>query len=361
MSTARLSRRSIWSCLGVALLVTVAAATVLGLEVRQISAQGPPDQGPRVSNVFVPTHGSAEVLVGQMDGQAFAQIAADPLMRHPVADYYGDRDAAAYRAARPLLGWAGWAAAAGGKGETIAWAMLAVTAVSIGALAFVVSLMVVAGGGPAAAGLLVLALPGVLADLRYPGLSEPLAFSLALGGLLCWRRDRRAVAVLLLCLAALARETTILFAAALALDLLWRRRPIREALPLALPVVTYGAWCLVVLARVGQLPSGSTQLGLPLVGLLHAVPRWGPAEWLSALALLVGAVVIARRGRADDRWLLGVHLGFASLMTPIVWTWWWAFSRLTLPVILLAGVLHLTTRAARPMVEVPHAAAAPVG
>ena len=338
-STRRTPGGKLGPCIAVALAAMAVAAGILGLELHQ-AATVPASHARPVSNVFVPMHGAAETLVSQMDGLAFAQIADDPTFEHVVHDYYGDRHAAAYRSARPVTGWAGWILAGGGGGKRIAWAMVAISVLSIGTLAFVVAATGVSAGASAQSGLVVLVLPGVLASLRYPGLSEPLAFTLAFGALLLWRRNLRWPAVALFAVAALTRETTLLFCVGLAVEQAWLRRPLRRSIPLAVPVATYGIWCLVVRALVGELPSGSGQLTAPGLGLLHALPQWNAMEWVTAAGLLVSVVAAARFGDLTTRCLLVVHVAFVLCMGQVVWAYWWAFSRVTLPVFILGWLAH---------------------
>ena len=332
------------SARGLATVLTVAVLIVLLAQVflTPPAPWGGIDDNPGAWN---PPRSRAELLVAKMDGHTFAQVASDPTMRHTVEDYGGDPENAAYRSARPLLGWVEWVASAGGRRALLAPAILALTAVWLGMLLLATDGLARALGAnrvPLLA--LVALLPVSVAAIAYPGIADPLATSLALFALTAWFRDRRLLAVLLFCLAALTRETTILVALGLGLAELWRTRRLTGLWGLFLPPAVYLAWTAVVHGRIGAWPSDYSQIDGPFVGFGQGFPHWHPAEWTVALVLVASAVVLWRSGQAWMRAILLVHLGFFVFMNYQVWWVWLGFGRVgsILPVL---AYVALVTRA----------------
>lgn len=288
------------------------------------------------TTVFEEQRSRVEVVVAQMDGQAFAQHAADPTMSDLPAGYEGYRDQAAYRAARPVQGWVNWLASLGGRRVLLAPAMLAVGVLAIGALPLAASAVARAMHRDLRAPELILLAPACVAFLRWPGLCEPLAAVLVLTGLARWLRQDRAVAVLLFSIAALTRETSLLVPLGVALSVMASTRRLRPCLPLAVPALVYAGWALVVRWRVGTFPTGSAQMGLPLVGLFRTVPHWRLFEVLVFLALCGCSWMVWCSGDRVLRGILVAHLAFLACLGPLVWWYWWGFGRVILPLFVLA-------------------------
>jgi len=149
-------------------------------------------------------------------------------------------------------------------------------------------------------------------------LSEPLAYALAAFGAVCWLVERRAAGVALLALAALARETTLLFVAGLALAELARRRW-SPAAGLAAALIPMLAWQLYLRAVLGTMPVASVS-GWPLVPgerifeMLSLEPGRVSAllfVGLPTLALTPLALWWVVRAPHDPlRWLVAVHCVF---------------------------------------------------
>ena len=129
------------------------------------------------------------------------------------------------------------------------------------------------------------------AALAFPtviGTSEPLAFGLGFAGLALAARSRLAWAAVALALAGLARETALVFAVALALDLLLDRR-IRAAVAVALgSMAPFVAWNALLQSRVTAPPAESTDL----FGFLHLPPLDAVDVAVSgaAVVLMVAAI-----------------------------------------------------------------------
>lgn len=298
------------------------------------------------------------VVVG--DGQAFAALAQDPALRRP--EVFFTDDLAAYRAQRPLLGYAAWALSAG-QPRWVEPALLVMAIVGAGLLAMAAGLLLEDRGHNARLGALLELTPGVVASIT--GLvPEPLGFALALLGLWAYWRDRLVAAVVLLALAALTRETMLLVPAVLAVGVLrwrsgrsWRsghsghaglgaRRWDRLAALAAVPAV-WAIWVVVVRARFGAWPwSGrSDRFTAPFVGFVQSLPdmRW-PVVTLGCAAVAVAlAVVCARRLRQDP--LAPIALAYAVFGTVLsvpMWHRWDGFGRVLIPVYVLGGIVVMT-------------------
>lgn len=325
-STPRPARRA-------AVVVSVLAGLWLCLSIATVPAGL---AGERGSHLFSEPRSRAESLILPMDGKFFADLGGDPTMARLVDSNGGQREVAAYRGSRPVQGWANWLVSLGGQRSLLAPAMLAIGVVALALLPLAVDAVARALGREVRLGELVLAAPATLAFLRWPGVCEPLAAALVLWGLARWLGGHRTAAVALFCVAALTRETTLLVPAGLALATMARTRRLGPALPLLAPVAAYAAWIGVVRLRVGALPLGSDTTGLPFVGLVRSLPAWGVGEVLAAAALVACGVAIWRSGVPVLRWILAVHVAFIACMGQVVWSFWWAFGRVMLPLFLLA-------------------------
>jgi hypothetical protein len=167
------------------------------------------------------------------DGQQFYVIASTFPDERAAAPYV---DNVRYRARRilfPLL------ASAFPAGAPTVWAMLAISLLSVGLAAVAAGRLARRVGGPVWLGLAVALTPALLIGVRA-SLGDALAFSLALWGVVLWRRHL-GWAVLLFALAALTRETTLVVPAAC--FLLGTRK---QRLALVIPFAVYGAWSLTV-------------------------------------------------------------------------------------------------------------------
>ena len=283
----------------------------------------------------------AETLIDGMDGQAYGQIAVDPAMTHAAAEFGSPADAA-YREARPAYAWVAFAAAVGGGPAPIAAALLVLSVLSVAMLAAATGALARRVGRPAMVGALVALVPGAAITVFAPGGAEAFGCALVIAGLVLWLDRRYAGAIALLSVAALTRETLLLFPLVLAGWELWSRRG-RLAGRLVIPFAVYGAWIVVVYSRVGALPSTAAggRLDWPLVGLFRAIAYWSPMSIKVALGIVALALVaIARFRHPVLRLLLVAHLALATLLGELVWTSWKDFSRVLLPVAIL-GIVAL--------------------
>lgn len=313
--------------------------------------------GRTVAATYDPPDQVVELYFNQGDGQLFAHQAQDPFLQHPGAIRGGAQEEA-YRLQRPLYGWVGWVAS-GGRPDAVAWALIAVTILSVALLAAVAALASRSRGRSPLWGLAILAAPGVAADLLRCG-PEVLGAALVGAGILAWtRRERRSwLAVGCFALACLARETLVLVPLTLAAVDWWSSRPPgatwegaarRARTPLVASVVPYLAWVLLLRVGLGAWPRGNVDGRLSMVpfgGLASALPHMDGEELLALALVLLPALAALLKGRdVRLRALVAAHLLLAALLGEAVWVSWLDFSRVLLPLSLVA-LLALVTRPA---------------
>ncbi len=274
------------------------------------------------------------------DGQFYAALARDPLLRRPSVFLVGRLDMA-YRAQRPLLAWLGWALS-GGQGRLVGWALLAVNVVAASVASLFLSRVARRFGRPWWVGVAGLLIPG--AALAVSDSTSEVVGLACLAIALCWWMDgewRRAIVPF--ALAGLAHEAFLVAPLALAIAP-WRGDERRRMVALA--VVPALAWMVVVRLRVGvwSAAASRTRLGLPLSGLVHSVGHWGPTDF-AVFAGFVLCMGLAARLPRDFAWVALAYLVFAILLGPNVWQHWTGFARVLLPGFAL--VLVATPTAAR--------------
>ncbi len=165
--------------------------------------------------------------------------------------------------------------------------------------------------------------PGVFMAVRL-STNEALAYGLIIGALWLTVRERLRAAAILLALAALAKETALLGAAAVVLHLLLQRRW-RSAISLAIiAAVPFVAWQLALIAWLGTAGVGS---GGALATSFEIIPYAGVWRIGTEGGLLVFLV-------------LGVLLALPAAVLPSLWGLWrsahdWHAGRCDLPACLL--------------------------
>lgn len=300
---------------------------------------GADQQAPVVRGAFVTDydgrelHDGLEILIVQSDGQAFATLARDPLLKRPQS--FTEPGEAAYRAQRPLLSYLAWAGSLGQPGWVPpALAVIAVLGTGL-AVAGAGALIENRGRSPWF-GLVVLLLPGTPAALQHFG-PEPLVLGLLLFALTLWERDHHELAAVLFVLAALGRETALLVPLVLGLHALCQRRW-HDTRLLGLAPLALGAWWVILQLRVGSWPTegGEGRLGMPLDGLFEAADgRWEQSTQTELLFLALGILIVlattivARRSALTAIVLL--HAGFATMMGERVWGRLEFYGRVLLP------------------------------
>jgi hypothetical protein len=311
-----------------------------------------------LSSMYSPPRDRVQAAFDLGDGQLYAGMATDPLVRH-AAMVRGGRSEEAYRYQRPAYAWLGWMLSAGRRGA-VQWALLALTMASVVALVTVLARALESRGQDPFAALAVLVAPGVLANLMWIG-PEALGTTLVLIGVLRILRDdggrgliERVDPLAVMCFAgaALCRESMLLVPATLALVALCHRRWASTA-KLALAAVPYLTWVLVLRWRVGSWPVGSVPGRLspvPLAGLVRSLSSPSPVAACLAVATIAVGVIGAVVSREPLlRWLIVAHLTFGVFMGTAVWSNFDGFGRVLLPMLtfgILAAVPALAERPA---------------
>jgi hypothetical protein len=292
------------------------------------------------------------------DGQWFFYIAHDPLLR--ASDPESFLDLPAYRYARilyPLLAWM----LALGQPAALPWSLLAV------------NLLAVLGGAVACSDLLrqlggsrwlVLAYafsPPILIGVTAM-LAEPTSFALVAAGLALALRSRHRTAGVVLALAVLAREPSLLVPLGLGLYALGRwdwKRGAAYVLPLALPI----GWHVWIWARLGALPSAQspTNFGVPFGGAYYRfglllgwhepmlgepVPSTNVVAEAAIVAVSAAIVVVGLTKILERRdafaWLLWLQAALALGTGPLVWADLYSYGRVLGLLYFMYGLMLLT-------------------
>ncbi len=338
----------------VTLGLLVGAVVFAGLVARAQTLEIAPSPGEFYAPAFRSETSGPGAVLNAHDGQAFGSLALDPLLSRP-DDWGGGNAEMAYRAARPLLGWLVMLTSFG-SATAVEWSLLAWTAIGIAMMAAGAVLLAGHWGRESDWVPLLVFLPGVAGLVLFGGLSDGLATGLALLGLAWWLEGRDRWAIVALCLAALAKETTLVVPLAL---LLSARRG--RVLRLLVPFGVYAAWCGAVWLRLGAFPTDARagRLGLPPGNLATALGSWSWVQVLGAVTVVVLAAVAWRRAPCREvRWLVVLSMLFAATMGPVVLRAW-DFTRLLLPVTVVGACLlarrtaEVTTGRPRPPADAP--------
>jgi hypothetical protein len=268
------------------------------------------------------------------DGQFFFYLAQDPLLTGKAARRDEQTsphiDQVGYRYQRimlPVLGWlASW-----GHPRVLEWTLPLINlAAVLGSGLLLARFLASRGRSPWWALVYMLSIPVAIGVVR--DLSDPLAVSFLVAGVVWWLEGRTLPAVVALAACPLTREVYIIPVATIALIELIRGR--RAALPWLVPVAVFAAWQVYVrLALEASVTKGVDQpSAVPLVGAarkLREVLRtdWiGGANWevlflalmlLTPLYLLVRSLGLLRRlrtlGERPSRDQLVFVVGFAAV------------------------------------------------
>jgi hypothetical protein len=315
------------------------------------------------SSMYSPPHDRIQAAFDLGDGQVYAGMSTDPLVRRS-GMVRGPAGEQAYRYQRPAYGWLGWALS-GGRRAAVEWALLALTMASVVALVTVLGRALERRGQDPAAALILLAAPGIFANLMWIG-PEALGTTLVLIGVLRVMRDdagRGAVdrvdpaAVMCFAMAALCHESMLLVPATLAIVALSHRRW-ASTCTLSLAAVPYVAWVVTLRWRIGAWPVGSEpgRVSLvPLLGLIRSLSNPSPlAVCLGLATIVLGVVAVAVSREPLLRWLIVAHLAFGLFMGEAVWGEFDGFGRVLLPMTafaVLAVVPAVAARGAEPLLS----------
>lgn len=259
------------------------------------------------------------------DGQFAYQIARDPL------NGWTKTDVPAYRYQRMVYPLAARVLALGHV-ELIPWALIVINLAALAAGTFITEKILAHYGANRWYALAFGLNAGMLMGARLD-LTEPLAYALAQAGVLLLLKNRSGRAALALALAALTKETTLMFAAGAMLAYAAQREGWR-AIKLGVVVVTpFVIWQLILRGWFGQFGVGS---GGALATPFEIVPLrglWSIAAMDGRVFALIAAVALplavipaliglwrtigdARRRRCDlPMWLLFINAA-VMLFTP---------------------------------------------
>lgn len=313
------------------------------------------------------------------DGQLYWIQAHDPLLlrrstiaslAHAYPGYFLQRPA--YPALAFLL--------ALGQASVLPWSMLVINVICLLALTAAVSRWAVARGRSPWWGAVIGLMPGVLMPVLRD-LSDVLAITAMLGGLLAWRVNRRWTAAGLLSIAVLAREPMTLAVVAITLEVLagwWsaRHQPgaigdaVRRSWPTTvLPALLFAGWQIYIHIAVQRVGVGAAQLGAsPVPSLtgyagelrtIFAAPLNRYSLWdLSHLGLMAAASVTAvvRLRHGVSAMSVSAVL-FAAVLVVIVFGDPWGETRYSAP-LFGALVLSALERRSRPVLILSCAVAA---
>ncbi len=325
-----------------------------------------------------PPAGTPIVSPDGYDGQLYWIQAHDPLLlyratiahlAHAYPGYFLQRPA--YPALAFLL--------SGGQASALPWSMLAINVICLLGLTAAVSRWAVAHGRSAWWGAVIGLTPGLLMPMLRD-LSDVLAVTTMLGGLLAWRLNRRWTAAGLLSIAVLAREPMTLAVVAITVEVLaqgWSarhepgtvRRAVRRSWPtIVMPTLAFAGWQIYIHIAVQQAGIGAAQLGASPVpslagyaGELHtifAAPLSAYSLWdLVYLGMMAIASIIAFvRLRQGITAPAVAAVLFAAVLMVIVFGDPWGETRYSAP---LFGALLLSglERRSRPLVALCSAVA----
>ncbi|MGN6693606.1 MAG: hypothetical protein ACTHN0_05465 [Aquihabitans sp.] len=303
-----------WAAMGLLLLVALTA-----VDVHQRGADNPlaliqPGQEGPSPELFARDFPDDELPndVG-LDGQQYYAIARNPLHLDETAS---NLDFPRYRYQRPLLPFTAWLLHPSGGGTPLVLALVAVSFAGIAILALASGGLSMALRGPPWVAGLVPLLPGAYWSLRVT-VSDGLALGLALAAIVLSARDRRVWAVVVGCLAVLAKEPVILILLGWSIS----RRTRRDALLTAVPAAVIVAWMACLRLLLPADVDRPQDIGLPLAGLVRAWRDvWAPGRERLAMACIVTglglavAALVLRGLRHPLGWPIAVQLAFLVVM-----------------------------------------------
>ena len=295
------------------------------------------------------------------DGQFYLRLALNPFTR---ADYeYGIRlDNPPYRQQRILYPLFGWVLSVGNP-SAAPIALIAVNYVSICVLAWIGARLAMSLGRSPGWGLFLPLYPGFVVSLARD-LTEPLAICFVGTALLALLSKRHVIASVLLCAAALTRETTILvpvcFLIRSSLGIFGRfRAGPTTVYVFAIPLVVFGLWQAYLWRQWGELPlvAGGQNLAAPLSGVLEfshvlanlpsSLLAWLHLIELASWALIATTVVLSLRAARVGSPLLLAWVGYslqALVLSHAVWQSDWHALRALVEWHLLSMLILMSVR-----------------
>ena len=354
------ARRLTADVIGPALLVSLALAMLVaaGLTTFGGNATGFVRFGQNFAAVIHPPHGAIVYSQAGYDGQYFWSLATDPLLlHHQTLTAFAAQAFRLQRIAYPALAFV----LAGGRAAAVPWTLLLINVIVVLGATIAFSLYARRRGWSGWWALGLGLLPGfgfaVLADL-----SDVLAVTTMLGGMIAWGEGRRRPAAVLLTVAVLAREPMMLAVVAIGLQELLAARPSGPGLlarvraawstawPAVFPVAAFAIWQAYVHVRIGRSTSApGTAFSAPFAAIVtevgHALANSSPVNggWdLIYLASMLGglgvAIALVRRERSAPA-IAAVLFGVMLLV--LTFGYAWSYARLSAPMfacLLLCGL-----------------------
>lgn len=291
------------------------------------------------------------------DGRSFEHVASNPFGDGRVLADDPFVDGTAYRMGRVLYPLLAWVLAAGQSGLVLT-TLVVVAVAGFAASVFVAAVLAQMRGRPAVLGVVVVCTPFAIRWLFQPwAVAEPLVLALLLGVAWAYMTDRRSLAIGLLALAILGRESVAVVLVPL-LWIEWRRVGARNAARWLLALVPYAAWVAWLGLRVGTLPfldpapSRRGALGWPLMPMVDVVTApfgtWQGLAILAGVVTLVVAVFVALRSSWTPVTQMGLALSaVVACFGPSVWGLWGEALRVMAPaqaLVLLALAVGVSGR-----------------
>jgi len=301
------------------------------------------------------------VLAGSdgYDGQFYYRLALDPFTSKR-ADFGITLDSPAYRNDRIVYPFLTWLVSLG-RAEAVPAVMILLNYLALCAIGGMAGMYAQTLGRHALWGLLVVSYPGFLFSLARD-LTEIIAICFLLASLLLVTRKQFVAATVLLSIAILTRETTILWVVggiiAWGAAKLLRKQTDVPWYVLVTPIVVYAFWEVVLTLHWGMFPlsgNGKVMFGLPFGGLLPFVVSdvriHGGIELVELAELLLfvilgAAVLCVLRSSKTQRqnkvaWLLYAAEGL--LGSAIFWGEDWAFMRLLSEFYVLGAIILIAS------------------
>lgn len=309
------------------------------------SADGDPTILIAFGEAATPTREFAEERLGEVylrggqghDGKYFFVQANDPFVLDPETNAQV-LDRPLYRSQRML-----YPVLAGGGGmfgpETIVWSMLIVNLIAMGVGTWVVAQIAMGMGGSPWWGLAFALNLGFISEMNISG-AGVVSAAAAFAAVFFYLRGSRSWGLVLLVLAALAREAMVIAAVGTALWLWLRDEKKMAVTTIAMPLVAVAAWAGYLRLRIGEgtVTSQVQEIGWPFVGFIEAFQSWlgDPINLVVGIAIMLLFVIYTRRVLMS-RHLVGLaFVGFVVLgvvFTEQVWHSYFDITRAVAPII----------------------------